>query len=205
MSLRWDPPTRDIYLLRPEIECPLSIDRTVWPSRFRSSQREVLQFGDDIHLDPATANSYFVAFRLWNDLAEMIAEYRPGKDNDCGVAVSLVLPESYADPSTVATDEWWNAAVSIPTHPSSPDANWLLLGYDIANSGFMSAVSNCGLTEDEREPMRAMWGRYLNDVGLFAEFSSADAFCRDANVRISDDGPFYVFELFLIWGNPRVS
>jgi hypothetical protein len=198
---RWDPPTREQFLLRPEVKCPLSVDKSVWPSRF-FTPGAVLDFGDEIRPDPVRGNPYFVAFDLWNELDEMLAAYVPGMPDDCGIALGLLVPEDEAGIRREERDPWWSLATQIPTRPSDVGANWASLGFDVANSGFLSALSNCGSPEKELAQLRARWATHINDKGLFLSASEAEAFCIDANVRVAPDGPFHVFEVFLLWGQP---
>jgi hypothetical protein len=187
------------------VRYPLSVDKTVWPSRFRIGQ-EVLQFDKDILVDSATGNSYFMAFGLWEGLGEMIAEYVPCQGGDCAIAVFVYVPDASVDDRAIVggtNDSWWTAIMEAEPQPSDIQDDWIELGYDVANSGFLSALSNCGFSDDERDKMRALWRSQINHIGLLADLDAAKMYCVDAHRRAASDGPFFVFKLFLVWG-PRL-
>ncbi len=201
-TARWRTDLRKMFLIRPETPCPLSVDKLVWPSRFRmeSIPPGPLSTPDDIVLQPTPRTRYFELFDLWDDLDEMVSEYKPTISGDCGLAIGLLRPENYAHGQSVLQDSWWHAITGCTVRPANQRNEWELLGYDVANSGFTSALSNCGRQPHEQREAEARWGKYLNDFGLFKIASDATYFCEDANKRLSSDGPFYVYELFLIWG-----
>lgn len=199
LSTRWGSAERERFLIHPDTPCPLSVDRLVWPSRFRleSTPPGLLSAPDDIVLTSDPRHRYFKLFDLWDDMDEMVSEYRPTEPGDCGVAIGILPPPPESEP---ANDAWWHAIKGCTVHPSHRQATWESLGYDIANSGFTSALSSCGRTPQERAESEMRWRAHLNAYGLFMSFSEAALFCLDANSKIADDGPFYVFEIFLLWG-----
>ncbi|WP_152051610.1 hypothetical protein [Tautonia marina] len=204
----WNSKRREHYLLRPEVDFPYSVDRAVWPSRFRLGGTEPppgLQKGEMIDLDPATVPPHYQLFDLWDDLTRMLAPHRANPEGDTGLSVGLVIPEQ--DPSRTATlnDEWCLAILGSPIRPPDPEPTWKCIGYDVANSGFTSAISNCGMSDDERVPLRKLWSDRLNSFGLFESVADANRYCADANQRIEGDGPFFVFELHLIWSTIPIS
>lgn len=209
-SLRglWGAKRREGYLLRPEIDYPYSVDRIVWPSRFQLGPMNPYPFPqppDTIVIDPATADPHFQLFDLWDDLVKMLGPYRPSAEGDFGVAIGLVRPDRYPSGKGPVQDEWWRAIHGSPATPSAPESGWRMIGYDVANSGYTSALSNCGFVGDEKVRLRKTWSRSINQSGLFDSVDDAAAFCADANVRIAEDGPFFVFELFLTWATPPTA
>jgi hypothetical protein len=200
----WDTARREQFLLRTDVAYPFSVDKLVWPSRFQLGDLNPYPFpqpADAIVIQPSTVNQHFQLFKLWDDLVRMLGPYRPSSEGDCGLGVGLMHPEHYQDDSRFAEDDWWQAIHGSPIIPPEPEDEWKLLGYDVANSGFTSSVSNCGVPEAERATLRKTWGGSINQFGLFGKAEEALRFCADANVRFADDGPFYVFELFLIWSS----
>ncbi|WP_169978641.1 hypothetical protein [Tautonia rosea] len=204
----WTSERREQFLLRPEVDYPYSVDRAVWPSRFRLGSAEPppgLEGAEMILLDPATANTHYQLFDLWDDLTRMLAPHRASSDGDVGVSIGLVFPEHDPEKTLTLEDEWCRAILGSPILPSEPDPAWKRIGYDVANSGFLSAISNCGMSESERSPLRRRWSNHLNTFGLFESGDAAIRYCVDANERIKDDSPFFVFELHLIWSSIPIS
>lgn len=199
----WGPRERELFLIRPNTPCPLSVDNLVWPTRFRMEHMPPgpLSAPDDILLRPSTKTRYFDLFGLWDDLNEMISEYKPTIAGDCGLAVGLVFPEHSAFEKSVIQDSWWQAINGCSVRPSTRREKWELLGYDVANSGYTSALSNCGRQPRDRNEAESKWGACLNDFGLFKAVPDAIRFCEASNKTLTSDGPFYVFELFIMWGN----
>jgi hypothetical protein len=206
-AARWEAHTREMFLIRPQTPCPLSVDKLVWPSRFRmeSTPSGPLSTADDIVLIPAAGNRYFELFGLWDDLDEMTSEYRPTTSRDCGIAVGLYLPEYQPDAPHRPQDSWWQAISGCTVRPAHRSGEWERLGYDVANSGFTSALSNFGRSPAERLEAEATWGACLNDFGLLRTATDAVRFCEDSNRLLASDGPFYIFEISLIWGTLQVK
>jgi hypothetical protein len=199
-SLHWALDEREKSLLRLDVVRPLSVDRWIWPSRFQSGE------GTDPELIPVSREDrdpHFALFGLWSSLPEMLAYYRPASLPDFGVGFRLVIEENAAQISPASTDEWLLAIQGSPVKPAEPDPRWGRLGFDVANSALSSGVSGFTLLPEEREPLRRMYAGAINHFGLFGTAHDAIQFCRDANQRLADDGPFYVWELFLIWGDLR--
>ncbi|MEW4568321.1 hypothetical protein AB1L88_10675 [Tautonia sp. JC769] len=204
----WTGERRESFLLRPDLNFPFSIDRAVWPSRFQLGAAQAspgLEGADVIVLDPASANTHFQLFDLWDDLNQMLVPHRKTPEGDAGLSVGLVLPEQDPNESTFPEDEWCRAILDTPIRPPDPDPAWTRIGYDVANSGFTSALSNCGMSDDERPTLRRLWSNRLNRFGLFESAEDAQRYRADANRRIEEDGPFFVFELHLIWSSVPIS
>lgn len=197
---RWSASIREQFLLKSNISIPLSIDKTVWPSRFKiiSDQSVNALTLDDISITSTENNQYFVCYDIWDDLNEMITQYKPiSKGRDYGIAINLITPDDIVDQN----DEWLNSIInSFSCSPSVPSQEWLFLGYDIANSGFSSMLFHFGLKEEEKRNMRPIWSRYLNDHGLIKTEAKAIEFWQNESNRMMEDSPFYIFQLFLVWG-----
>ncbi|MBW2740457.1 MAG: hypothetical protein JRE64_16790 [Deltaproteobacteria bacterium] len=197
---RWSASIRDQYLLKSNIPLPLSIDRSVWPSRFKIISDQSINglTLDDISSTSTRHNQYFVCYDIWNDLNEMISQYKPvSKGKDYGIAINLIIPDNIINQN----DEWLNSIINSPScSPSVPNQEWLFFGYDIANSSFSSMLFRFGLKEEEKRNMRPIWSRYLNDYGLIKTEEKAIEFWQNGSNRMIEDSPFYIFQLFLICG-----
>ncbi len=198
----WDQARRQQYLIRPEVEYPLSIDRHVWPSRF-SLPGLVEPLASVADLDGYAGGPHFATFAFWRDLREMVSHYKPSGERDCVIAVTLLIPQAQRAGAKGPADPWRAFVTGQHTDPDQPGDKWMPLGCDVANDGYLSGLSNCGMFDAERQALRDRWRASLNDFGLFASPESAQSFCDDANTRLKDDGPFHVFELFLVSGDLR--
>jgi hypothetical protein len=198
----WDEPRRQQYLIRPEVAYPLSIDRHVWPSRFSlpGLLEPVASVAD---LDGVAGGQHFDTFAFWANLTDMVSNYRPAGEPDCVIGVALLIPQVQRAGAKGPADPWRAFVTGQHTDPDEPGEKWVPLGCDVANDGYLSGLSNCGMFESERQSVRGRWSASLNEFGLFNSPETAQSFCDEANTRLKEDGPFHVFELFLISGDLR--
>ena len=73
-----------------------------------------------------------------------------------------------------------------------------LLGYDIADDVFLSGLSNCGYTDEEKTELRSTWVGRLNRFHLFDQVDVASEFKALTEARVPEHGPFFVFGLYLL-------
>lgn len=167
----WSAERRRTYLLRDDVVKPLSVDALVWPSV--------------LHELPVPDCGGVVA-DLWNDLADLRAALaeRPTVAHRI-VAVSWISDDA--------------AAKGGPPHrdpsPATLGPEWELLGYDVADGGCISGLSNCGYTELERARLLPEWGPRVGGAHLLGTVEDAFAFRRVADVRVSEHAPFFVYAL----------
>ncbi len=172
-STPWTLNRRELYLLRPELLTPLSVDRTVWPA-------------PESYLAPE-----------WGPLEPFVPNLAllQGSLLGGGVRVCITLPVSGVhQPNGVA----WQAALG-SAKPSQPSTTWHFLGYDVADESFVSALMNCGYPDREvARRARAEWATCLNSNHLFDDAESAKAFTLEADKRIREHAPFFVLGLWSI-------
>jgi hypothetical protein len=82
---------------------------------------------------------------------------------------------------------------------------WRFLGYDIADAGDISGLSNCGFEGRELERLRPTWAPRLNDHGLFSDISDAVSFRSATDQRVREHAPFQVYGLWLVAQNSASS
>ncbi len=205
LDLRWDATSREMHLLDPAIRAPLSVDRRVWPSRFRmaGSPPPVISRADDILVQPDEETAYFEAFDLWPTLGSMLPRHLPTTSGDCAVMVCLADEDAYE--GRLKSDDWWAAAYPDAPVLGAVDKDWVSLGHDVANGGMISALSNCGLGLVRQSEGLPAWAASLGPRGLLGDLRDAVEGCRWMNARFGDDGPFYVFELHVLWGAPHLG
>ncbi len=186
----WSAERRNQYLLRDDIEVPISIDPMVWPSKFW--QRHVPPgIGIPRHLGTVAvpdATPGYTILGLWADLDELERFAR-----NTGVTI---------DPATLIAvlawpgDEEDLAGSSLETSSPLPDlAAWTCLGFDVADHSFISGLNNCGYDPDERASLANIWRASLNEHGLLTELEAARRFAEMTDERVPEHAPFLVFEL----------
>jgi hypothetical protein len=197
---RWDQRGRELYLIDPKVPVPLSVDRLVWPSRFRmaGSEPPPITRTDDILVPRNQDTAHFEAFDVWPSFGMMFLHHKPTPKDDVAIAIGLVEERAYG--ASFQPDSWWRAAYPTGFPESQLDPAWTLLGFDAANSGMLSALTNCGRTGALADSVRAAWGGRLTDHGLLREAADAVEFAEEANRWAKEDGPFYAFSIHLVWG-----
>jgi hypothetical protein len=186
----WSAERRRQYLLRDDIDVPISIDPMVWPSKFW--QRHVPPgMGMPRHLGTVAVpdgTPGYTTLGLWtelDDLKRFANESHVVVEAPTLIAI-LAWPgdeEDLTRPSLVRSGPW-------------PDiAEWTTLGFDIADDSFVSGLNNCGYDAEERLGLNAAWGSNLNQHGLFDELDAARRFADMTDARVPEHAPFLVFEI----------
>ncbi len=75
---------------------------------------------------------------------------------------------------------------------------WQRLGYDVADDGLISGLSNCGYGEEEAAEMRLAWSGRLNVHHLFDNPSLAFEFRALTGRRVPEHAPFSVYGLYVM-------
>jgi len=135
----WDSARRERYLLRLDVERPLSVDKRVWP----------IEIGD----------------------------------GGCHVGFSVSDQEAPEQVRSI----WF---------PREVEGEARLLGYDIADDVFLSGLSNCGYTDEEKTALRSTWASRLNRFHLFDQADVAFEFKTLTEARVPEHAPFFVFGIY---------
>lgn len=196
----WINDERERFLLRPEIEWPLSFDPMVWPSIFESPDEVQVPGVEDWWPDrpPAVvaepvSKRYDTFMNLWPKLDEMLAVFRAHAPlGACGVPIAADMVDDTMPDSDVAP--WPNFDTEVPVQ--SRPADWVFLGYDVCDFGWISGLSNCGGSPDEMQRLRRDWQGRLNEFGLFPSDADAAEYCRISDQRVAEHAPFRVFALY---------
>src|SRR6266481_6828435 len=153
----WSELRREQYLLRPEILRPLSVDPQVWPRAF------AVEFTEGLARD------------YWTDLEVLRhVSNAKGLGED---AVTLVALAVHGDRNHLST-------LFMPSTPPNLDPAWQPLGWDVADSGLISGLSNCGYRPEEADTLRRTFGPKLNDYGLFNDLGAAEVFRALSDKRV---------------------
>jgi len=195
---QWDAKARAGYLLRPDIEWPLSVDRRVWPSVFYAEidKRPDWESYATIEVDPAIDGGAY-----WLELERMRAYYdvhravAPG-----GVFVGVeLLSEKEADGDTILymeADGIQCGRLLEQTVPERPPEGSTLLGYDVAGAAGISGLANTEYSEEEVRDLAPVWSNRLNSFGLLDTVEDAVAFRQVCDERVPEHAPFWIYALW---------
>jgi hypothetical protein len=137
---------------------------------------------------------------LWPELDEMLAAFREhASTGACGVPIAVEMAGDTRPKSDVAPWPSFDTAVPIQTRP----ADWILLGYDVCDSGWISGLSNCGTASGEMQQLSRDWQGRLNEFGLFLSADDAREYCGVTDRRVPEHAPFRVFALYRAPGDTR--
>ncbi|WP_224241108.1 hypothetical protein [Hyalangium gracile] len=96
----------------------------------------------------------------------------------------------------LAAQAHWTIAISQVSVTGLPlpseGEDWELLGFDIADAGLLSGLSNCGYEQATVAELRASWAPLLNEHHLFTEVNQALAFRELTDRRVPEHAPFFV-------------
>jgi hypothetical protein len=164
---------REVFLLRPEIELPYSVDGHVWPSVWGMNDGPQIEENG-----------------LWLNLDGLRRSLKEQGRRAILIAVELLIP-----PNMTAPGFPYSLIDSTPDPPTVSE-DGICLGFDVADSGFWSGLSNCGYSEDAREKLRPEWQSKINDFGLLRTEQDALMFRDLTDTRVPDHGPFWVYKLY---------
>lgn len=180
---------RETLLLRPEIRCPFSVDRHIWPTRFQYHPRVRPSLSGTnpplIPVDPDCDGD------LWLSLGRM-----KNRITESGQTVVLIAVELLA-PQDVTVEQFPSPLIYSTTEPKIVPDSAGLLGLDIASAGLAwSGLSNCGYSVEERARLRPEWQGRINDFGLLRSEEDALVFKEITNTRVPEHAPFWVYRLY---------
>jgi hypothetical protein len=173
-DVAWDKKRRELFLIRPEVTRPLSVDPWVWPK-----PRPVA--GEPVGC-PLPWVSVDDVRRRWAS--------QEGRDGWVSIAIGAVAADSHAR-------ELLAKGRGIKTEVMA-GSQWRFLGYDIADASDISGLSNCGYEGWALESLRQTWAPRLNTHGLFSEVSDAVSFRSVTDHRVPEHAPFQVYGIWLV-------
>lgn len=180
-DLYWPHGNKDEFLLRLDVERPLSVDLNLWHSFF------------DVEHVPRPA---FVGWGQdqWRDLKELEEYIRvyelPGGRRHAVIAIALVTSAGRPVPSVFGGD------LDVVS-PDGPMCDWRCLGFDAATEWLLSGVTGCGY-DDDIAVWRGEWRHVLNDHHLFPDVATAIRFARLTDRRVPEHAPFFVFGIWQV-------
>lgn len=179
----WTPEHRASYLLRRDVEWPLSIDRSVWPSFLQNYYFDAT--GNRI-ANPRFAGQSIASLENEFGLLPNLNLVRQAADihHGVGLGVEVIYRES-------KEINLFNG-VEASAIPSSAE----VLGFDVATPAPISGLCNCGYDPSEIQQLRDEWENKLNEYGLLGSVEHARHFKEMTNKRVPEHAPFYLYKLF---------
>lgn len=194
----WTIERRRQYLYRESVNQPISVDRYVLDS-FDSLYSEDEMPGYTGPFSP-----------FWESLADL-NQFISVKNIDLNKFLLLAFS---IDVSLFSEDDvtHWNKILGSKStsvekenlfsglaSPSNVQENWNFIGYDVADSGFMSSISNIGFTPaDDVEKLRKTWSGLLNNYHLFDDADEAVKFKQLSDKRVPRHAPFTVIGIWCL-------
>lgn len=190
----WSQETRRRFLLRGDIEKPLSTDALVWPSLFRSLR--VVISGKDITTGSVLDLEFPIEQRsidnLWKDLGAMQAYLKriPSLEGKAYWVIAITELMSLEDKERLQ-----------PTYPFKPlevDPGWELLGFDVSQGNLTGGLSGEAYGDDRMEALRIRWSLHLNKYHLFSEEEPADDFADWADQADPGHAPYSIYAIYRV-------
>lgn len=170
----WTQNRRQFFLINPNTDLPKSASTVVW-----ENIDDFIEENSDYSL---FLNSY--GFQNKKELLDLSSYDKNQTDR---VMVRTCVHYLHSVPTFV-----W--ALNMPS--CQDDDGFYFIGYDIADGGMTSGLSNCGYTQDEMKYCQEKYLPFLNNHGLFDNFDIALDFMNYTNERVKDHAPFYIYSLY---------
>jgi hypothetical protein len=203
----WSQERRGRFLLRADVDKPLSTDTSVWPS--------IYDLGDSrVGYLPAEPPALLAPPAWTGPVQQMWAELDALRGHLRAAGEPRVPPHRLVGVALVAgasakpdLETWMRP---LPDHsarlvegavaPSTPGPGWSALGFDVSDTWLLSGLSNCGYSASELAGLRSEFGPYLNRHHLFDEVEPAVRFARLRSGQVTEHAPFFVYR---IWSIPE--
>ena len=185
----WNATRREQYLLRPEIFCPVSVDKAVLTSVFEFDVSDTRSSSGKIVLHPADFHQQ--ALGLWRERRDM-EQKAISEKGKLGSQLLKVLAITLGEEDRVARNQYWREFFSETVVAEELDAPWEFGGFDVADRYLTSGLSNCGLG-DELKALRGEWATSVNDQGLFSTLEMAVKYREFLGSRVPVHAPFCVY------------
>lgn len=176
---RWPGERRAGFLIRPEIESPISVNPGVWPVLARNPDENY-------------------PLHLWGSVSEILAAF---PDAGHCRSDSPAIVEIAAQATDGRSSAYWEGIPFGRVGPEDDSAAYAVdiplesLGYDIANRYLVSGLSNCMLSPDELAVIRRDWSRAINPWGLFDDSGLATAYAAACDRLIPEHAPFETYRI----------
>jgi hypothetical protein len=164
-------------LLRENVPAVLSVNNWVWPS----------VFGND------PPYKWFSFQGLAAQLDELLSTLPAAGASKCDIIAIVAISSALG-----SRDIELSYGLDSPAVPHTVEPNWHLLGYDVADKFFTSALCRFTYREPLLSELRQDWGPRLNNYHLFDVYQDAQKFRFVADEIATPHKPFLVFQIWLV-------
>lgn len=165
---------RENFLIRPEILLPKSVDYNAW---------------EEVVHNEVDTTAGRLPLPCWNDREAMRVAFHHAKYKDESIELTIGIHLNSDEETNISRDDRLHTA------------DLFLLGYDIADDGLTSALSNCEYSAPEMIVARNMFAPFINDHGLIDNMENALRFRDYSSTRVPEHTPFFVYSL---WTDRRI-
>ncbi|MGP5495223.1 hypothetical protein ACTXMK_14225 [Psychrobacter celer] len=164
----WTIKRRQDYLINKHVIIPKSVDANVW---------------EEVHnIDKMTGEDIVYNLPKW-------------KNKD--LLIENTLYDISQKDNVLSTFILFSEEVAFDEYPKINSLNNLFfLGYDVADEGATSGLSNCSYTPSELDFCVEKFGFNLNKHGLFENLDIANEFTEYTNTREPQHAPFYIYGIY---------
>lgn len=183
-SADWPSERRKIFLLKSDVEKPLSVDTSVWNSIF------------DIYEVLKRPRKMGWRNDTWARLPELQEHLRSCAEVKIGYYWTIAITQFLDDVTRTEI-----GVDVLPVMPNTINPDWQLLGYDVAELTLLSSLMNMGYRIDEKRIVEEKFAESLNKYHLFTDEKVAQEFTHWSNARDKGHGPFYIYGLYRVESN----
>lgn len=169
----WTSERRQAFLLNPETKFPKSVDPNVWEQAVPAA---------------TIAGEVVMPLQFWEDEESMLKASAYEKGSTSLVELVTVLYTKTEIPVYMEAMGLRSSAGCVEDK--------LLIGYDVADSGMISGLSNCAYGKSDREAAKK-FSYVINSHGLFDSIDEAIKFKKFSDNRVPEHKPFFVYGMFL--------
>ena len=172
----WTDERRSKFLIRPEVQSPISVDRDVWPALALNVDETYPLF-------------------LWDSVGEIPTAFPEvaRQDSDSPIVIEITAVGTNRESSV-----YWERIIFGRVKREEDRALKITtecLGYDVADRYLVSGLSNCMLSAEEMAVIRKDWSTAINMWGLFGDPGAAEAFREVCNRLVPEHAPFEVYRM----------
>jgi hypothetical protein len=180
------------YLLRTDLDRPLSTDDMVWMSLFYNAKFDHASwFWEQPYARERIALPAWVGPRhdTWENLEQMQTFMNEHQAELEGKRYWTIAIAQCVSPEEAAA--WY------PIMPPEVAPEWILLGYDVSDYFLLSGLMNCGYIAEDGD-LKGQWANKLNRYHLFEKMEDALVFARYTDERVKEHAPFFAYGIYLI-------
>lgn len=183
----WELDRRKAYLLREDIKMPLSVDQAVWAESDKNVYSSLFSdYCEEVYSSPNGLNIYNIKSKVVLDQASF---------HDGAILIGLTVVNDIESRAQELKNKHFmlNMPYSIK---QLLKANWICLGYDVADYWPYSGLMNCGYNADDKVALSKRFTNALNEYGLFNLIETAQEFGIDCETRVKEHAPFAIYGMW---------